>query len=412
MVTQGWGPARYDAALAALDRDVTRERYRAEVDPSSWLRLQGLAIVLHARGQLTGSHADLAEALDVADLARRLAPEASGPVLARAASALSLHRNDIAAGEVARMANFAIAPDVIEQAEAQAILGDVALYGGKYGAAKRHYEAARTLDAGIDRGVGIGVAVRMADWHRHMGDFPEARQLLEGALANGGPNPWTRAMLLLQIGAIDLQTGKWQAAEARFSEADRAFPGWWLAKAHLGQMAAVRGDFVRAEELYGEAMQGAAQPSVMDAMAAVLGAAGRKVEAKALSAKARALWLERVGSHPAAYADHAFDAVLAEGDTAKAWRLAVLNYRARPYGDGRIGLARAAAARGRDARAQAVLEELERTGWRSTEQYRVLAEVCERLGDADCVQQARDKALAISPRAFDPRAGLLFFSNH
>jgi len=72
-----WGPTSYDEALLALDRDVVRERYRAGVDPSSWMRLQGLATVLHARGQMTGSHADLAEALAVADQVQRLIDQAT-----------------------------------------------------------------------------------------------------------------------------------------------------------------------------------------------------------------------------------------------------------------------------------------------------------------------------------------------
>ena len=148
------------------------------------------------------------------------------------------------------------------------------------------------------------------------------------------------------------------------------------------------------------------------ALAAVLAAQGRDGEAERIAQQAAALWKARVASHPAAYADHAFEAYLAEGDTANAFRLAALNYRTRPYGDGRIGLARAAAARGRDVEARTVLEELERTGWRSTEQYRVLTEVCERLGDDQCAARARQSALKISPRAFDPRADLLFFSNH
>jgi tetratricopeptide (TPR) repeat protein len=218
--------------------------------------------------------------------------------------------------------------------------------------------------------------------------------------------------MLLQLGAIDLQSGRWDAAEGHFEAADRAFPGWWLARAHLGQMAASRGDLDRAESLYLEAMEGAERPSVMDALAAVYAGPGRSAEAAAMAERAGKLWKARVASHPAAYADHAFEAFLAEGDTAQAWQLARLNYVTRPYGDGRIGLARAAALRGRDASARAILEELERTGWRSTEQYRVLAEVCKRLGDEACAEDAREKALAISPLAFDERNGLHFFSNH
>lgn len=404
--SHSWGPSTYDAALAALDREVARGEARLVANGDSWAAHEALASALHARGQLAGSHEDLAAALDRAETARGLAPDRGGPVLARAVIALSLHRNDIAAGEVARIPGYAVPADVGEQAEGEAILGDVALYRGDYRTALARYRTAEGLQPGL------GTTVRLSDWHRHMGRFAEARAILDRALERGGMAPWARAAVLLQRGAIDLQTGDWERAEALFGQADEAFPGWWLARAHLGQMAATRGDYAAAEAHYRAAMAGAERPSVMDALAAVLHRQGRDEEAAALSRAAGALWKARVASHPAAYADHAFEAYLAEGDTANAFRLAALNYRTRPYGDGRIGLARAAAARGEDARARAVLEELEGTGWRSTEQYRVLAEVCGRLGDAGCADKARASALKISPRAFDERASLLFFSNH
>lgn len=402
-----WGPGDYRSALEALDRDVVRERARVAADPGAWTTHEGLAMVLHARGQLAGSHEDLAAAVEAADRARALAPEGSGPVLARAIIALSMHRNEDAREEVARMGSFAIAPQPGDRAEADAILGDVALYSGDYAAARALYQTAdRRLSS-------PGSVVRLADWYRHMGAFAKSRSLLDGLLADRAAlTPWTRASLLLQRGAIDLQAGDWESAARRFAEADAAFPGWWLAKAHLGQMAAVDGRWEQAERLYREAMQGAQRPSVMDALAALYHAMGRRAEAEALERQAAALWEVRVRSHPAAYADHAFEAALSAGDTSRAWQLAAVNYRTRPYGDGRIGLARAAAARGRPASARAILEELDRTGWRSTEQYRVLDSVCQQLGDDTCAARARKAALAISPRAFDPRADLLAFGNH
>ena len=401
-----YGPATYAEALDALDREVARGEARINANPDSWAAHETLAIALHARGQLTGSHDDLAGALASADTARSFAHDRSGPVLSRAVAALSLHRNDIAAEEVAKIAGFAAPADSGELSEGTAILGDVALYQGRYREALRLYRAAEAIEPAL------GTAVRLSDWHRHQGAYGPARQILEAEIDSVTLPPWARAALLLQVGAIDLQIGQWDAAEARFAEADAAFPGWWLARAHLGQMAAVRGDFAKAEAFYREAMAGAERPSVMDALAAVLEAQGRADDAAELANAACALWKARVESHPAAYADHAFEAVLSEGDTLRAWQLASLNYRTRPYGDGRIGLARAAVARGRDASARAVLEELDATGWRSTEQYRVLAEVCGRLGDAVCAEKARKAALAISPLAFDERSDLLFFSNH
>lgn len=401
-----YGPASYKAALEALDYEVARGEARLMANADSWAAHEALANALHARGQLTGSHEDLAAALERVEIARGFAPDRGGPVLGRAVIALSLHLNDIAAEEVARIPGYAVPADVGERAEGEAILGDVALYRGDYRAALVRYRAAEDLQPGL------GSTVRLSDWHRHMGRFAEARAILDRALAQQSMPPWAKAAVLLQRGAIDLQTGDWETAEEYFVQADKVFPGWWLVRAHRGQMAATRGRFAEAEGLYREAMEGAERPSVMDALAAVLAAQGRNAEAERIAQQAAALWKARVASHPAAYADHAFEAYLAEGDTANAFRLAALNYRTRPYGDGRIGLARAAAAQGREKEARAVLEELERTGWRSTEQYRVLAEVCERLGDDECASRARQAALKISPKAFDPRADLLFFSNH
>ena len=402
-----WGPSSYAEALDVLDRTVALETGRVDADPSSWMRLERLSLALHARGQLTGSHADLATALSLADRARRIAPDGSGPVLARAVVSLSMHRNADAAEEVARLEKFVIPAPPGDRAEGEAILGDVALYRGDYPSALAAYQRADSLASGP---VSL---VRLADWHRHLGQFDEARSLLEQALADRSSiTPWMQASLLLQLGAIDLQTGDWVAAEGRFAEADRAFPGWWLVKAHLAQMAAVNSDYERAESLYRAALDGAERPPVMGALAALYNALGRTAEAVALEARTATVWAARVLSHPDAYADHAFEASLRAGDTARAWQLAALNYRSRPYGDGRIGLARAAEARGRHASARAILNELEQTGWRSTEQYRVLDSVCQKLGDEACSARARKAALAISPRAFDPRADLLAFGNH
>lgn len=401
-----WGPADFSEALQMLDRDVARSRARLAAIPDSWAAHEAVAMSLHARGQLNGSHDDLAEALESAEKARQLATDPSGPVLSRAIVNLALHRNDIAAEEIARVDSFAVPADPPDRAEAEAILGDVALYAGDYPTALARYRTAEALYPSA------GSAVRLADWFRHQGQFERARATLKAGFDRPQVTPWTRAALLLQLGAIDLQTGDWDTAEQYFEQAEAAFPGWWLARAHLGQMAAVRGDFARAESLYREAMEGAERPSVMDALAAVLEAQGRSEEAARIAQTAAGMWKARVASHPEAYADHGFEASLAEGDTASAWQMASLNYRNRPFGDGRIGLARAAAARGRDESARAILEELGSTGWRSTEQYRVLAEVCERLEDQACVASARKAALAISPLAFDPRSDLLFFSNH
>lgn len=404
-----WATPTYAEALDQLNRDVAKEQARVAADPEAWMRRESLAMVLHARGQLTGSHADLAAALAAADMSRAAAPDGSGPVIARAIVSLSMHRNAVAGEEVARMDGFAVEPEQGDRAEAASIMGDVALYEGKYPQALEDYRKAEALAPGP------GIRVRLADWYRHMGDFDTARRYLEEALADRSSlTAWTRASVLLQLGAIDLQQGDWDAAEAQFAKADAAFPGWWLSKAHRAQMAAAKGDYARAEALYRETMaDGIERPAVMEALSQVLDAqGGRDAEAKRLAARAAALWFAHVKSHPEAYADHAMGAALAEGDTKRAGALAAANYRARPYGDSRIGLARAALALGNGAMARNLIEELDRTGWRSSEQYVVLADACNVLRDKGCVEKARSAALAITPRAFDERAAFLSFGNH
>ena len=182
-----------------LDRGVALEKARVDADPASWMRLERLALALHARGQLTGSHADLAEALSLADRARELAPDGSGPVLARAVVSLSMHRNADAEQEVSRLARFVVPAPPGDRAEGEAILGDVALYRGDYRAALAAYGRADAIASGPV------TLVRMADWDRHMGRFEEAGSLLQQALADRSSiTPWMQAGLLLQLGAIEI----------------------------------------------------------------------------------------------------------------------------------------------------------------------------------------------------------------
>ena len=60
-------------------------------------------------------------------------------------AAMSMHRNDIAAEEVAKIAGFAAPADSGELSEGTAILGDVALYQGRYREALRLYRAAEAI---------------------------------------------------------------------------------------------------------------------------------------------------------------------------------------------------------------------------------------------------------------------------
>ncbi|OYY69242.1 lipopolysaccharide assembly protein LapB [Sphingomonas sp. 28-63-12] len=301
----------------------------------------------------------------------------------------------------------AIPASVDDRAEVLALRGDIAFYGGRYGEAIGLYRDARRLADGP------GTLFRIAQWQKKTGQ-PDAAlaSFARAAQINTGRTAQFIANVLLQSGVIELERGNWPAAEQLFASADARFPGYWLTEAHGAQMLALRGDLKGAERRYLAIIARTRQPNVIDALAALYRAQGNAPASRHWAAISGAIWARRLQQLPEAAYAHAVDHELVLGDPARALDLARRNMAARPYGDSATLLGWALLANGRAAEARATLDALNRTPWRTAQQFVALAEADAMLGDSAGSDAARAAALQINPRALDPAVPMLWFGHH
>ncbi len=407
----GYGPKSFDAALAATAGPIALGEERIARAPDQWAYQESYARALMGRARLTGSFDDLAAAR--AALSRGLsdAPYGAGPLLTDAVNNMSIHRLAPVPRTLALLDGAAVPADRGDRAEALAIRGDVYFYSGAYAAALRTYRDAARLDNGP------GIAVRLANYAKKMGRSDEAIRQIDYAMASvATPTRQFYATRMLQKGLIELDRGNWDAASRIFAQADAAFPGYWLIRAHRAQMKALGGDLEGAARQYRAILAGAgddiAMPEVMDALASLYRASGDAKNSRYWAARAGGIWTRRLTQLPQAAYGHALEHELVLGSPARALDLARLNLSARPYGDSSIMLAMALLANGPPQDAVRTLTALERTGWRTAQQYVVLAEASAILGQTQASERARAQALALNPRAFDPAGSLIWFGNH
>lgn len=406
-IVHAYGPHDFGEALALADRDVAAAHWRVDRDGRQWMYRESLARALAGRARLTGGYDDLAAAAAAIAKGLAMAPAGAGPLLTAAATNLAVH--DIAPiGPLLRLFGASvIQPPAPERAEAAALAGDLAFYSGNYRGAAAGYARAAVIEDGP------GIVVRRSILAKAMGDFAGADRALDGAMP-ARPTRRAHAMLLLNRGSIALASGRWAAARAAFVAADRVFPGWWLAQAHVAQMRALDGDLGGAEAGYRRilAAMAAPEPSVLDALASLCMARGDVAAARAAAGQAGVLWATRLRLLPTAALAHAAEHELALGDANRGLALAQANYRARPYGDALLLRAGAELATGDPQAVAQSLALLQASGWRSARQLALAGDVEALLAHPEAADAARRAALAIDPRALDPARSLIWFGNH
>lgn len=145
-----------------------------------------------------------------------------------------------------------------DEYQALAVVGDASLELGRYGEADAAYR--RLLDAAP----GGPVYSRMARLSWLMGQPDEAidwmRRAADEAVAldlGGEELAWYR----FQLGELYFHRGDLRAARRWYDEADEALPGYYLAQAGLGKVAAARGDLTEAITVYESLVARLPQPS-------------------------------------------------------------------------------------------------------------------------------------------------------
>ena len=402
----GVGLRNYAKALDDSNKTVAFGRERVRSGTDQWLLQESLASALMSRFRLTGDYDDLVEADRALITARANSPAQSGPIVAEAVFAMTVHRQDNALVALERLSHTAVPTEADDMANARAIEGDVAFYRGDMAGARANYLASEKLDGGAS------ATYRWAVLAKAQGDFPRAlAQFSKSAQSRLGVAPFTAASAALQFGATELARGDTQAAKRWFVAADRAFPGFWLTEAHLAQARAIDGDLPGAIA----AMRGVAQRSgsaeAMDALAMLLRAQGMRDESLQWAGRADALWRKRLVQLPEAAYGHALEHELVFGTPERALDLATRNLAARPYGESRLLMASAMLMNGQTGSALDQLAMAERSGWRSAPLYALRAQALEFSGKAAEAEAARAQAQVLNPHVFEPATALVWFSH-
>lgn len=402
----GYGSPSYGEALDRASQRVAFHRQRVAQVEGQWLRHEGLARSLHRRSQLAGSFDDLADAAQQTQLGLALAPEGSGPLLTLASIAMSSHDLNESERALAAIDKIAVPPKPEMASEIAALKGDLAYYRGDLAAAALAYRKAEQIAPSA------GIAIRLARLAKSRGEYDAAqRWFAKGGERASSATPLLIANLGLQIGAVELARGRYEAALERFEKADRVFQGHWLIEAHLAQSKALEGDLDGAITDMRRLAERTQSPDLMDSLAHMLRASGREAGSREWIARSAAIWDRRMERLPEAAIGHALEHELAFGSPERAVELARRNLAIRPYGGAHLLMAQAFRKAGEFDRAFEHIEAAKAAELRSAALYAAESEILTVLGELDLARAAREEAKALNPRIFAPETAFIWFSH-
>jgi tetratricopeptide (TPR) repeat protein len=217
-----------------------------------YLTLTQLGRAYLARARETGDAASYARAEE--SVRRALALNDQYEPATSLLGAVLIGQHDFAGALAAAERAQALNPNSLQSL---ATGGDASLELGDYAAAETAYRAL------YERGGGGAAQARLSRLAWLQGRPDEAIQWMERAareavvLDLGGESlAWYRA----QVGELYFNTGNVRTAARWYREADDALPGYYLARAGLGKVAAARGDLDEAIALYKTLVEQLPQP--------------------------------------------------------------------------------------------------------------------------------------------------------
>lgn len=381
------------AAIRSLREDVAGYEPLARAG-NDWLYWGTVAQDELGLAQLTGSYDDYARAEHALDEAFTIAADRAGPHALLASFHFSVHQLAKSQAALDQIERYALPDPPYKQAEYLAMRGDIALYRGNYGAAQAAYQK-----AAVD-GAPASALCRQALLESWMGKADDAlKSIDECEAAPSTRTPQFAASAAMQRGIIELNRGNWKAARMHFNASEAHFPAHWMTQMRLAQMRALGGDVDGAIADFTAIAAHTNNPEPMDILAGLHRAKGDALISKTWATRAGTLWAKRMSQFPEAAAAHALEHELAFGDPKAALALAKINVKARPFAESYLGLAKAWLANGRPDLTIALVEQVNRSGWVSTQQFLLLSEAQSIRGQADKSEAARMMATKINPRA-------------
>ncbi len=384
---------RYADELRAAEQAVAHAKAAITQGPVVWPQWQALAEAELAQAKLTGDYRlytaaeqSIAQAFVLAQVH---GPD-QGPFALRARFHFSVHRLHAVDADLAR----AEGETLTDTATLTGLRADLAFARGQHAAALEGFRLA------LRQREDVAGLVRLAFWHARSGHASEAMALLDraGAIYHGD-SPYTPAWLALQRGLIQLDRGDWDLALAHYHHALRLLPDWWLAREHMAEIHALKGEHDQAIALYTAVIADTDHPEFMDALAGVLIERGDAAAAQDWISKARQRYDARLATLPEATYGHGLDHFLEYGTAAEALALARRNHARRPNPEAKIALAEALLKANEPKPALPLLREALASGWNTAALRAAAAEVFAANGLVEEAVLQKQLALQLNPRA-------------
>ncbi|MEO8602786.1 MAG: tetratricopeptide repeat protein [bacterium] len=255
----------------------------------------GLAELLLAHGQYTGSIADRERALDIAETMARAVPDDPQALLARARARSAFHRFAEALADLDRAAALGGSP--IALADQRAAI---------YQALGRSDEALGMRRSRAERNPNSDTLGALAAIEAERGATDEAARLFDEARWRyRDVSPFPLAFLYFDEGAMWMRHGDLERARALFAAALRRVPSYAAARCRLAEVEAALGHRDDAIALLEPLARSADDPDAAAQLARILTDAGRADEALPWRQVAVRRYDELTAAYPDAYGPHA-----------------------------------------------------------------------------------------------------------